>query len=153
MSLDGTPKNEDFGLGTERWVSVREAARAAAVDPRTIRRWADTGRIRGRRTPGGHRQISLDGLNGAYSSTVHRSNPPAGTNRDPSEIIPDWAASVPLWAHWHPPRRLSDDDLESLRLDVAACRRGLDDVDDALTAELHQRDEAAVEAERNRFVY
>ncbi len=152
MGLDGPQENDDLGLGTERWVTVREAARVAAVDPRTIRRWADTGQIRGRRTPGGHRQISLRGLNAAYSSTTRRPEPPAGTNRDPSEVIPEWAASAPLWAHWRPPRRLSDDDLASLCLDIAICRRGIDEVEDALTAELHERDDIAVAAARDRLL-
>ncbi len=140
----------DLGLGLERWVSVREAARVAAVDPRTIRRWADTGRIRARRTPGGHRQISVSGLGAAYSATTHKPGH-AADDRDPAEVIPDWAATSPMWAHWRPPRRLSDDDLASLRLDIASCHRALDEVNNSVTIELRRRDEAAVALEPDQF--
>lgn len=135
----------DLGLGAERWVTVREAARLAAVDPRTIRRWADTGRVRGRRTPGGHRQISVSGLDAAYTPAASRAAEPTA-DRDPAEAIPGWANSAVLWLDWRPPRRLSDDDLESLRLDVRHCRRALDDIEAAVTSELRRRDDEAVAA-------
>ena len=119
---------------------MREAARRASVDPRTIRRWADTGQVQGRRTPGGHRQISLSGLEAAYSSASRR---PGHTyvDQDPADAIPDWTSSASVWMHWRPPRRLSDHDLAPLRLDIAICRRALDAVEDAITLELHHRDE------------
>jgi excisionase family DNA binding protein len=40
------------------WLSVEEAARRLSVHPATLREWADKGRIRAYRTPGGHRRFS-----------------------------------------------------------------------------------------------
>src|SRR4051794_10511197 len=48
--------------GSARWVSLRRACEILGVDESTIRRWADTGRLRVYRTPGGHRRFSLGNL-------------------------------------------------------------------------------------------
>lgn len=40
------------------WLSLVEAARRLSVHPATLREWADKGRIRTFRTPGGHRRFS-----------------------------------------------------------------------------------------------
>jgi excisionase family DNA binding protein len=41
-----------------RWVTLRRACEILGVDESTLRRWADTGRLRSYRTPGGHRRFS-----------------------------------------------------------------------------------------------
>jgi len=45
-----------------RWVSLRRACDILGVDESTLRRWADTGRLRVYRTPGGHRRFLLSDL-------------------------------------------------------------------------------------------
>ncbi len=40
------------------WLSLDEAAKRLSVHPTTLREWADKGRIRAIRTPGGHRRFS-----------------------------------------------------------------------------------------------
>ncbi len=40
-----------------QWLSLEEAARRLSVHPATLREWADKGRIRVFRTPGGHRRF------------------------------------------------------------------------------------------------
>lgn len=40
-----------------RWLSLGPASRLLGVDPDTLRRWADTGRVRSWTTPGGHRRF------------------------------------------------------------------------------------------------
>lgn len=40
------------------WLSLGPASRILGVDPDTLRRWADDGRIRAYATPGGHRRFS-----------------------------------------------------------------------------------------------
>lgn len=45
-----------------RWVSLSRACEILGVDESTLRRWADSGRLRSYRTPGGHRRFSLVNL-------------------------------------------------------------------------------------------
>ena len=45
---------------TANWLSLHEAAKRLNVHPATLRDWADRGRIRTFRTPGGHRRFSLE---------------------------------------------------------------------------------------------
>ena len=40
------------------WLSLGPASRLVGVDPDTLRRWADTGRVRAFTTPGGHRRFA-----------------------------------------------------------------------------------------------
>src|SRR5512141_1472880 len=44
------------------WVSLGPASRLLGVDPDTLRRWADAGRVRAFATPGGHRRFSRTDL-------------------------------------------------------------------------------------------
>ena len=51
------------GAGTNMdWLSLGPASRVVGVDPDTLRRWADTGRVRAFSTPGGHRRFSRTDL-------------------------------------------------------------------------------------------
>jgi excisionase family DNA binding protein len=45
-----------------RWVTLGRASEILGVDESTLRRWADSGRLRVYRTPGGHRRFSLVNL-------------------------------------------------------------------------------------------
>ncbi|MGH2403674.1 MAG: MerR family transcriptional regulator [bacterium] len=45
-----------------RWLSLGEAASLLGVDEATLRHWADTGKIKTFRTPGGHRRFQEDDL-------------------------------------------------------------------------------------------
>ena len=49
------------------WVSLRRACEILGADESTLRRWADAGRLRVYRTPGGHRRFSLGDLEGMVS--------------------------------------------------------------------------------------
>jgi excisionase family DNA binding protein len=42
------------------WLSLTEASKRLKVHPATLREWADRGRIRTFRTPGGHRRFSVE---------------------------------------------------------------------------------------------
>ena len=44
--------------GSMDWLSLGPASRLVGVDPDTLRRWADGGRVRAFATPGGHRRFS-----------------------------------------------------------------------------------------------
>lgn len=43
--------------GTTTWLSLGPASELVGVDPDTLRRWADDGRVRAFATPGGHRRF------------------------------------------------------------------------------------------------
>lgn len=45
---------------TVGWLSLHEASARLSVHPATLREWADRGRIRTFRTPGGHRRFSAE---------------------------------------------------------------------------------------------
>jgi excisionase family DNA binding protein len=49
------------------WVSLRRACEILGADESTLRRWADAGRLRVYRTPGGHRRFSLSDLDSMVS--------------------------------------------------------------------------------------
>lgn len=55
----------------ERWLPLGEAASRLGVDEATLRHWADTGRIKTFRTPGGHRRFQ----EGDLHSLIHREVP------------------------------------------------------------------------------
>ena len=49
----------DLAIGAPAdWLSLGPASRLMGVDPDTLRRWADAGRVRAFATPGGHRRFS-----------------------------------------------------------------------------------------------
>lgn len=55
-----------------RWLSLGEAASRLGVDEATLRHWADTGKIRTFRTPGGHRRFQADDLRALIQHEVPR---------------------------------------------------------------------------------
>lgn len=54
------------------WVTLRRACQLLGVDESTLRRWADTGRLRVYRTPGGHRRFALANLEEMVAGGRHR---------------------------------------------------------------------------------
>src|SRR3954449_9990881 len=61
-----------------RWVTLRRACEILGVDESTLRRWADTGRLRSYRTPGGHRRFSLVNLAAMVAGETRTRRPPPG---------------------------------------------------------------------------
>lgn len=55
-----------------QWLSLGEAAGRIGVDEATLRHWADTGKIRTFRTPGGHRRFREDDLRALIQREVPR---------------------------------------------------------------------------------
>ncbi|HEX4897941.1 MAG TPA: helix-turn-helix domain-containing protein, partial [Candidatus Limnocylindrales bacterium] len=53
------PRHVELPIGAPvDWLSLGPASRLVGVDPDSLRRWADAGRIRAFATPGGHRRFS-----------------------------------------------------------------------------------------------
>jgi excisionase family DNA binding protein len=59
----------------EGWLTLREASRRLDVHPATLRQWADRGRVRSFRTPGGHRRFSAEDV-GALLTALSAEPPP-----------------------------------------------------------------------------
>ena len=49
-------------LKTDGWLALGPASRLVGVDPDTLRRWADEGRVEVFHTPGGHRRFERESL-------------------------------------------------------------------------------------------
>jgi len=85
------------------WLTLGEAARLLGVDETTLRGWADAGKVRVYRTPGGHRRFNASDLNGLLS--VAQPGPP-GTDTLPDSVLPseageaarEWMTSRPWFA-------------------------------------------------------
>src|SRR5437867_424309 len=56
---------------TGRWISLGPASRLLGIDPDTLRRWADQGRVQSWTTPGGHRRFDRSALE-RLASSRHR---------------------------------------------------------------------------------
>jgi excisionase family DNA binding protein len=57
------------------WLTLREASGRLDVHPATLRQWADRGRVRSFRTPGGHRRFSAEDVEALL--TALSAQPPA----------------------------------------------------------------------------
>jgi excisionase family DNA binding protein len=56
------PRGGDPVPRVPAWLSLGPASRFVGVDPDTLRRWADDGRLRAYATPGGHRRFAVADL-------------------------------------------------------------------------------------------
>jgi len=56
------PKSPPSGRSDPQWLSLGDASRLLGVSTATVRRWADSGRLRPFTTPGGHRRFSRASL-------------------------------------------------------------------------------------------
>ena len=82
------------------WLTLGEASRILGVDPDTLRRWADNGKVDVLKTPGGHRRFlraSIEGMLPRPRRPVHRS----------------------LSAMGEPPDRIAAEFLKRVRSDMA----------------------------------
>ena len=67
-----------------RWMSLGEASRALEINEATLRQWADRGRLRAYRTPGGHRRFWREDVETLISGDAHR--PAAHPDPDPEDL-------------------------------------------------------------------
>jgi excisionase family DNA binding protein len=83
--------------GRARWLTLGEAAEFLGVDVTTLRGWADAGKVRVFRTPGGHRRFDLGDLDALVQETAPPaavlSATPAGRIMGPRQ----WLATRPWY--------------------------------------------------------
>ena len=65
------PASASTTAETGRWLSLGPASRLLGIDPDTLRRWADQGRVQAWTTPGGHRRFDRSALE-RLASSRHR---------------------------------------------------------------------------------
>ena len=130
-------------VSEETWLTTGEAAKIAYRDIRTVRRWADTGIIRSRISPGGHRQIAQSSLLQAQPAPGRRARSRAPT-MSPDEALPQWAAVAADWYGWSPDLRDASRNLESLLINARDLAASIRDVEHAIHSELRHRDDTEV---------
>ncbi len=75
------------------WLSLGPASRVLGVDPDTLRRWADAGRIRSFATPGGHRRFSRADLHRLQEARRSAKRPLATLGATPERLARAYARS------------------------------------------------------------
>lgn len=85
--INGTPR------ATTDWLSLGPASRVLGVDPDTLRRWADAGRVRSFATPGGHRRFSSADLHRLQDVRRSAKRPLATLGATPERLARAYARS------------------------------------------------------------
>jgi excisionase family DNA binding protein len=75
------------------WLSLGPASRVLGIDPDTLRRWADAGRVRSFATPGGHRRFALTDLNRLQQARRSTRRPLATLGATPERLARAYARS------------------------------------------------------------
>jgi excisionase family DNA binding protein len=71
---------------SSRWLSLGPASRMVGVDPDTLRRWADEGRIEAYVTPGGHRRFDRRTIEALIATRRPGSRPLASLGASPERL-------------------------------------------------------------------
>ena len=80
------PRVTDAAPAAPRWLSLGPASRMVGVDPDTLRRWADEGRIEAYVTPGGHRRFDRQTIEALVSARRAGSRPLASLGASPERL-------------------------------------------------------------------
>lgn len=131
------------------WLSLGPAARVVGVDPDTLRRWSDDGRIEAYTTPGGHRRFARRALDRLIAERrAGQPRPLASLGATPERLNRAYQRSYarPAFSDRSPPR-MAEREREAFRRDgrrlVEAVLTHLDADDPAARA--------AAEAEADRL--
>jgi excisionase family DNA binding protein len=98
------------------WLSLGPASRLVGVDPDTLRRWADAGRVRAFSTPGGHRRFSRADLDRVVAGRRPASRSLAALGATQDRVTRAYARAY-RYAAPVAPDRLQPDAREALRVE------------------------------------
>jgi excisionase family DNA binding protein len=101
---------------TSDWMSLGPASAFVGVDPDTLRRWADDGRVRAFATPGGHRRFSRTDLERLATSRRPARGRLADLGATPDRLVRAYARSYRT-AGSPASGPLADDDRDAFRQD------------------------------------
>jgi excisionase family DNA binding protein len=76
----------DARSAAPRWLSLGPASRLVGVDPDTLRRWADEGRVEAYITPGGHRRFERLAIERLVATRRPGSRPLASLGASPERL-------------------------------------------------------------------
>lgn len=76
----------DAAIAAPRWLSLGPASRLVGVDPDTLRRWADEGRVEAYITPGGHRRFERRAIEILVATRRPGSRPLASLGASPERL-------------------------------------------------------------------
>jgi excisionase family DNA binding protein len=92
------------------WLSLGPASRLVGVDPDTLRRWADEGRIEAYVTPGGHRRFDRATIDAMVATRRTGRRPLASLGASPERLNRAYRRS---YTPDHAARQVSPDDLDA----------------------------------------
>lgn len=120
-------------VSEEEWLTTGQAAKIAARDIRTIRRWIDDGQLKARVSPGGHRQVALSSLIALQQPAQARRRRArrGGPLVTPLDCLDEWADLTLDWSGWKPPAGTPVGQLDELIGHIDDIRRSLDDAREA----------------------
>lgn len=96
------------------WLSLGPASRLLGVDPDTLRRWADDGRVRSYATPGGHRRFARSDVDQLRHARRPGRQKLANLGATPARLTRAYARSYRA-ASQGPVATFEDDDRAALR--------------------------------------
>jgi excisionase family DNA binding protein len=76
----------DAAPAAQRWLSLGPASRLIGVDPDTLRRWADEGRVEAYVTPGGHRRFERRAIERLVATRRPGGRPLASMGASPERL-------------------------------------------------------------------
>lgn len=136
-----SPPSDGAGI-VGGWLSLGPASRLVGVDPDTLRRWADDGRVRAFATPGGHRRFATDDLQRLVQARSPRRRSLSTLGATPDRVVRAYARSYRANAAAGGGEPLATADREAFRSDGRHLVRALLNYLDARSPELRARHEA-----------
>ena len=124
------------------WLSLGPASRLVGVDPDTLRRWADDGRVRAFATPGGHRRFAAEDLQRLVQARSPRRRSLSTLGATPDRVVRAYARSYRATAAVGGIEPLATADRDAFRTDGRHLVGALLGYLDARTPEARARHEA-----------